>query len=112
MPRGLTPRCLVPRECCVVPPPPPPGGAANAQALTKQAKRLSTHVRWNTNGYHNDKRAGLPNIAAYAYQDVHVWSALRPAGGPGAGGEPSSLGGGAMDMGGLGGTRTYMCGAL
>ena len=53
---------------------------ANAQVLTKQAKkRLSTYVRWNTNVYHNDKRAELPDIAAYAYQDVHVRSALRPA---------------------------------
>ena len=55
---------------------------ANAQVLTKQAKRLSTYVRWNTNVYHDDKIAELLDIAAYAYQDLHVWSALRPACGP------------------------------
>ena len=52
----------------------------------------------------------LPNIAAYAYQDVHVWSALMtccgPLGGgnchlvsPGVGGNHRP-GGGGMDKGG------------
>ena len=29
--------------------------------------------------YHINDLMELPNIAAYAYRDVHVWSALRPA---------------------------------
>ena len=55
---------------------------ANAKVLTKQAKRLSTYARWNTNVYHDDKLAEVLDIAAYAYQDVHVCSALIPACGP------------------------------
>ena len=41
--------------------------------------------------YHKASLIGLPNIAAYAYQDVHVWSALRPACAPPPPGGPKSL---------------------
>ena len=45
--------------------------------------------------YHTSDHAELPDIAAYAYQDVHVWSALRPACAPTG---PKKFRGGGQDL--------------